>query len=227
MRAVPGGAAANRRTLTPRARRAGQGGALGHIAAAHDDPEWLLDPPGSAFAVGSDRIGTWKQNPEDIQAHVFSNPNWADDVLNLDHVDPATGELWLHPASPGAAATHFETGARSYVKHVLEELDQPGEYYIDRHTRRLYWWPPRPPAEALAVVTIAVSVVTTTAASTSATKPASSCTESATVPATATSITRSLRRGDPRGLRQHHRALPIGTGGSATSPCGATPCAIA
>ena len=28
--------------------------------------------------------------------------------------------------------------------NLLEELDQPGEYYVDRAAGRLYFWPPAP-----------------------------------------------------------------------------------
>ncbi len=146
-------------------REPGKAGRWAYVASARDDLEWLLEPAGSVFNAGSDRVRTWRRNPGDIQVHVFSNPNWADDVLNLDRVDPDTGELWLQPATPGGGATHFETGGRFYVKHVLEELDEPGEYYIDRPARRLYFWPPRSPVGGPAVVTTAESVVTTDGAS--------------------------------------------------------------
>ena len=150
----------------PNARREpGKAGRWAYVAGVRDDLEWLLEPEGSVFHAGSDRIRAWRHNPEDIQVHVFTNPNWADDVLNLDHVDADAGELWLHPSGPGAGHAHFETGGRFYVKHVLEELDEPGEYYIDRPARWLYFWPPHESAGGLAIVTTAESVVVTDGAS--------------------------------------------------------------
>ena len=150
----------------PNARREpGKAGRWAYVAGVRDDLDWLLEPSGSVFNAGSDRIRAWQHNPEDIQVHVFTNPNWADDVLNLDHVDAGMGELWLHPSSPGGGHAHFETGGRFYVKHVLEELDEPGEYYIDRPARRLYFWPPRGSAGGLAVVTTAENVIVTDGAS--------------------------------------------------------------
>ena len=146
-------------------REPGKAGRWAYVAGVRDDLDWLLEPEGSVFTAGSDRIRAWRHNPEDIQVHVFTNPNWADDVLNLDHVDADAGELWLHPSGPGAGHAHFETGGRFYVKHVLEELDEPGEYYIDRPARRLYFWPPHESAGGLAIVTTAESVVVTDGAS--------------------------------------------------------------
>ena len=150
----------------PNARREpGKAGRWAYVAGVRDDLDWLLEPEGSVFNAGSERVRGWQHNPEDIQVHVFTNPNWADDVLNLDHVDGDTGELWLHPSAPAAGHAHFEAGGRFYVKHVLEELDEPGEYYIDRPARRLYFWPPAGSADGLAVVTTAESVVVTDGAS--------------------------------------------------------------
>jgi len=38
----------------------------------------------------------------------------------------------------------FRAGQRFYFLNILEELSQPGEYYLDRATGMLYFWPPRP-----------------------------------------------------------------------------------
>ena len=76
-------------------REPGKAGRWAYVAGVRDDLDWLLEPEGSVFTAGSDRIRAWQHNPEDIQVHVFTNPNWADDVLNLDHVDAGT------PASCG------------------------------------------------------------------------------------------------------------------------------
>ena len=38
--------------------------------------------------------------------------------------------------------------ARWYAYNLLSEIDRPGEYYIDRHSGLLYFWPPDRPGEA-------------------------------------------------------------------------------
>ena len=140
-------------------REPGKAGRWAYVAGVREDVDWLLDPKGSVFIAGTDQIRAWQHNPEDIQVHVFTNPNWADDVLNLDHIDTNSGALWLQPATPGGGHAHFETGGRFYVKHVLEELDEPGEYYIDRRAQVLYFWPAPGSVGGLAVVTTAETVI--------------------------------------------------------------------
>jgi hypothetical protein len=41
----------------------------------------------------------------------------------------------------------FRVGQRFCFLNVLEELDEPGEYYVDRAGGVLYFWPPRPLGE--------------------------------------------------------------------------------
>ena len=39
--------------------------------------------------------------------------------------------------------------ARWYAYNLLSELDQPGEFYLDRAAGRLYFWPPTPDGQAV------------------------------------------------------------------------------
>ena len=39
---------------------------------------------------------------------------------------------------------HLLKGNRFYVQNLLEELDQPGEWCVDRQSGTLYFWPPEP-----------------------------------------------------------------------------------
>jgi len=50
-------------------------------------------------------------------------------------------------------------GNRWHALNVLAELDSPGEYYVDRRTGILYFWPPAPIGSARAVVSVADSLV--------------------------------------------------------------------
>ena len=36
---------------------------------------------------------------------------------------------------------HCHTTAHRYVENILEELDQPGEWFLDTHAGLLYMWP--------------------------------------------------------------------------------------
>jgi len=49
---------------------------------------------------------------------------------------------------------------RRYIAiNLLEELDSPGEYYLDRDAGRLYFWPPKPLAQGCAALSLATEPV--------------------------------------------------------------------
>jgi len=65
--------------------------------------------------------------------------DWADSYETVISVDKEKGEVQL--AGPGSAYGYRE-GARYYAINLLCELDQPGEWYIDREHLLLYFYPP-------------------------------------------------------------------------------------
>jgi len=65
--------------------------------------------------------------------------DWADSYESVISVDTENREVLL--ASPGSAYGYRE-GARFYAINLLCELDQPGEWYIDRENLFLYFYPP-------------------------------------------------------------------------------------
>jgi len=79
-------------------------------------------------------------HPEDAEVMVFPRYNWWNNLLPVKSVDPATRTITL-----GANASYpIRPGDRYYVQNVLEELDSPGEWYLDRRDHSLYFWPPAP-----------------------------------------------------------------------------------
>ncbi len=65
--------------------------------------------------------------------------DWADSYESVISVDVENKEVLL--AGPGSAYGYKE-GARYYALNLLCGLDQPGEWYIDRETLLLYFYPP-------------------------------------------------------------------------------------
>ncbi len=49
---------------------------------------------------------------------------------------------------------NYRAGQRWQVVNVLEELDEPGEWYLDRAAGGLYFWPPSPIASGVAEVSL-------------------------------------------------------------------------
>jgi hypothetical protein len=68
--------------------------------------------------------------------------DWFDECIKLGKVDPAEHTVTLAaPHGYGVGRTH--TARRYYAFNLLEELDSPGEYYLDRDRGLLYFWPPK------------------------------------------------------------------------------------
>jgi parallel beta-helix repeat protein len=98
--------------------------------------------PGS-FRFPGDRAKQWDFE-RGIWLHGFWCYDWCDEALKAASYDPATGELrFAVKHAYGIGSPWSQHGARRfYALHVFEELDQPGEYYLDRANNRLYFWPP-------------------------------------------------------------------------------------
>jgi parallel beta-helix repeat protein len=90
------------------------------------------------FQFEEDRPAQWSK-VEDIWIHGYWTWDWADSYENIAAIDPATKTITT-VAPHGVYG--YKKNARFYAQHVLEELDMPGEYYLDRDTGRLYFWPP-------------------------------------------------------------------------------------
>ncbi len=98
--------------------------------------------PGS-FRFPGERAKQWDFE-RGVWLHGFWCYDWCDEVLKAATYDPATGELRMavkHAYGIGSPWPK-ESKRRFYALHVFEELDRPGEYYLDRKNQRLYFWPP-------------------------------------------------------------------------------------
>lgn len=98
--------------------------------------------PGS-FRFPGDRAKLWDFR-RGVWLHGFWCYEWSDEVLKAASYDAATGELRLAAKHGYGIGSPWRKDSKHpfYALHVFEELDQPGEYYLDRQTNRLYFWPP-------------------------------------------------------------------------------------
>jgi parallel beta-helix repeat protein len=117
---------------------------------ASDVTHWVsrtVYRPGS-FEFPGQRAKAWDFN-RGVWLHGFWCYEWSDEVLKAASYDPDSGELRLaakHAYGIGSPRRKDSKHA-FYALHVFEELDQPGEYYLDRQHHRLYFWPPGDLAE--------------------------------------------------------------------------------
>jgi len=104
----------------------------------------------AGFHYAGDRPRRWKSQ-RDVWVHGYWSWDWANSYEQVEAID-------LERRLIKTAAPHglygFRKGQRFYFLNVLEELDQPGEYYVDRETARLYFWPPTRQAGSEVLVSV-------------------------------------------------------------------------
>ncbi len=107
--------------------------------------------PDGKFFCDDTRPARWVSE-KDIWFHGFWVWDWSDLRIPLGSVDAKARTLSFAPA-PGKTYT-IRTGQWFYAENVLPELDSPGEWYLDRDTSILYFWPPTPLSSGKAVVSV-------------------------------------------------------------------------
>jgi len=81
----------------------------------------------------------WKR-PQDVEVFVFPRYNWWNDILRVKSVDAEKHTVTT--AKDGSYA--MRANDRYYFQGALEDLDAPGEWYLDKEAWRLYFKPPAP-----------------------------------------------------------------------------------
>lgn len=102
------------------------------------DWETMKFPRGGTFEVSSDvveRVKSWEKS-SDIWMFGYFQYDWADSTTPL----AAVGDHTL--TTEYASVYGFKEGTPYYFFNVFEELDQEGEWYIDRDGLKLYFIPP-------------------------------------------------------------------------------------
>jgi parallel beta-helix repeat protein len=107
------------------------------------------------FIYEGDRPSRWT-GEDDVWVHGFFFWDWADFREKVESIDTDKRLIALVP-SPNPYG--YRKGARYYAFNVLAELDMPGEWYLDRTTGVLYFWPPKPIAQAAAYVSTTAGMI--------------------------------------------------------------------
>ena len=98
----------------------------------------------TGFIFEGDRPIRWK-SLDDVWVHGYWCYDWANTYEQIDSIDM---QKHLLKAKPPYGTYGYMKNQRFYFLNILEELDEPGEYYVDNAAGVLYFWPPAAAAGA-------------------------------------------------------------------------------
>ncbi|MCC5835994.1 MAG: right-handed parallel beta-helix repeat-containing protein [Opitutales bacterium] len=100
------------------------------------DGDFALKPATIQFQT--DRPLHWAQADRLHISGIFAR-EWADDTLPIDEIDPDNRTMTTKlPHLYGVEMRDFSSW---HAVDLLEEIDMPGEYFIDYRNKKLYWYP--------------------------------------------------------------------------------------
>jgi hypothetical protein len=107
------------------------------------------------FTYEGDRPRRWA-GEKDVWLHGYWFWDWADQRQRVEAIDPQKRTITLARPHHGYG---YRNGQWFYAYNVLAELDEPGEWYLDRQAGILYFWPPAPIGDGQAIVSIVPMLV--------------------------------------------------------------------
>lgn len=113
-----------------------EGTILSWSGEADSPPDPSVKLEGLRILVKDTRLENWKQ-AGDIWAFGYFKHDWAES--NLPVTVKGDGEV----VSSFPSIYGVDQGQRLYFYNLFEEIDQPGEWYLDRETGLLYLYPPK------------------------------------------------------------------------------------
>lgn len=103
------------------------------------------------FSTAPDASPHRWSDPSQAEINIFPWYCWVNDILPVAEADAGRRTITLGHG-PHHDWMPLLAGNRFIVENVLEELDQPGEWCLDRRSGRLSFWPPEGEAAAAEVV---------------------------------------------------------------------------
>lgn len=100
-------------------------------------PTDTVDAENFGFTYKDARISQWK-NAKDAYITGTISINYENNTYPIEKIDPSKNLLTI---KEGRINTYYTNGW-FFGQNLLEELDSKGEYYIDRDTGILYYYPP-------------------------------------------------------------------------------------
>ena len=89
------------------------------------------------FSIEGRNVSDWLVEPS-LQVHAFWGNDWAAQSYLVSNIDSNANTLTLL----GSGSPYgIKPGQRARVENALVELDTPGEWYVDRASAKLFYWP--------------------------------------------------------------------------------------
>ncbi len=107
------------------------------------------------FSYEGDRPQRWKDE-KDVWLHGYWFWDWADQRQKVASIDTEKRVVTLAPPNHHYG---YRKGQWFYAFNVLAEIDQPGEWYLDRERGVLYFWPPAPIASGETLVSVVPTLI--------------------------------------------------------------------
>ncbi|MCM8825844.1 MAG: right-handed parallel beta-helix repeat-containing protein [Candidatus Omnitrophica bacterium] len=100
-----------------------------------------------------ERIEKWKKE-KFLKAYGYWFYEWAAQHMEIDSVDPEQKSISIR--NPDLHSYGYKKGAMYFIYDALSEITQPGEWYLDRETEDLYFYPPSDIENGEAIVSISI-----------------------------------------------------------------------
>jgi len=101
------------------------------------EPGNNAEKKGATFHCADSRISRWTE-ASDPWLYGYWYYEWADCTLSVASLDVDSGTIKTNETSN----YKMRAGQPYYVYNLLEEIDEPGEWYLDRESGILYFYPP-------------------------------------------------------------------------------------
>lgn len=102
------------------------------------------------FMYEGDRPKRWVEE-NDVWVHGYWFWDWSDERQQVESIDIEKRMISIKPPYHHYG---YRVGQWFYGLNILAELDEPGEWYLDRETGILYFWPPEPIEKGSIVVSV-------------------------------------------------------------------------
>ena len=101
----------------------------GHVGTTYTDGIFVFD---------NERLDRWIGEPDAWFDGLWFH-HWADQKMQLKQIDRQAKTIAL--ANPESHSFGYKDGQQFFAFNMISEIDQPGEWAVDRQSRKIYLWP--------------------------------------------------------------------------------------